>query len=77
MCVCVRINIVLATKIGYFRTARDMVNSNDISPVDMQIARYLPILNQSTGLSNEGFTWAFTHRITGSLALLFQTNGSL
>jgi hypothetical protein len=36
-----------------------------------QIARYSPVLNQSTGLSNEGFTCAFTHRITGSYRLLF------
>ena len=27
-----------------------------------QIARYSPILNQSTGLSNKGFMWAFTGR---------------
>jgi hypothetical protein len=36
-----------------------------------QIARYSPVLNQSTGLSNEGFICAFTHRITGSYRLLF------
>ena len=30
-----------------------------------------PVLNQSTGLSNEGFTCAFTHRITGSYRLRF------
>jgi hypothetical protein len=43
----------------------------------LEIARYSPILNQSTGWSNEGFTWAFTHRITVSLSLLFYTNGSI
>ena len=43
----------------------------------LPIARYSPILNQSTGLSNEGFTWSFTHRITGSLSVLFHTNGSI
>ena len=42
-----------------------------------QIARYSPILNQSTGLSNKGFTCAFFHRTTGSLTLLFHTNGSI
>jgi hypothetical protein len=31
-----------------------------------QIAKYLPVLNQPTGVSNEGFTCAFTHRIAGS-----------
>jgi hypothetical protein len=36
-----------------------------------QIAGYSPVLNQSTGLTNEGFTCAFTHRITGSYRLLF------
>jgi hypothetical protein len=36
-----------------------------------QIARYSPVLNQSTGLSNEVFICAFIHRITGSYRLLF------
>jgi hypothetical protein len=36
-----------------------------------QIARYSPVLNQSTRLSNKGFTCALTHRITGSYRLLF------
>ena len=35
------------------------------------IVRCSPVLNQSIGLSNEGFTCAFTHRITGSYRLLF------
>jgi hypothetical protein len=40
-----------------------------------QFARYSPIPNQSTGLSNEGFILSFTFRITGSLTLLFQRSG--
>ena len=36
-----------------------------------QIARYSNILNQSTGLSNQGFIPAFTYRITGSMSLLY------
>ena len=38
-----------------------------------QIARYSPVLNQSTGLSNQGFIPAFTYRITGSMSLLYQS----
>ena len=38
-----------------------------------QIARYSNILNQSTGLSNQGFIPAFTYRITGSMSLPYQS----
>ena len=40
-----------------------------------QIAKYSPILNQSTVLSNDGFTCAFTYRINGSIALLHRASG--
>ena len=40
-----------------------------------QIAEYSLVLNQSTGSTNEGFIWVFTHRITGSLNLLYQASG--
>ena len=48
---------------------------NAAGAVLTQIARYSPILNQSTLLSNEGFICAITYRINGSLALLFQASG--
>ena len=41
-----------------------------------QIARYSPVLNQSTGVSNEGFICAFTHRITGSYTTLWRRQGN-
>ena len=48
----------------------------DVSQLDKDITEFGQsaagaVLNQSTGLSNEGFTCAFTHRITGSYRLLF------
>jgi hypothetical protein len=48
---------------------------NAAGAVLTQIARYSPILNQSTVLSNEGFICAITYRINGSLALLYQASG--
>ena len=48
---------------------------NAAGAVLTQIARYSPILNQSTVLSNDGFICAITYRIHGSLALLFQASG--
>ena len=45
---------------------------NTAGAVLTQIARYLPIPNQSTGLLNEGFIWSFTFRIIMSLTLLNQ-----
>jgi hypothetical protein len=43
------------------------VGRNAAGSVLIQIARYSPISNQSTGLSNEGFIWSFTFRITITL----------
>ena len=60
----------------YLMTHHSPFQVLDVSQLDKDITEFGQsaagaVLNQSTGLSNEGFICAFTHRITGSNRLLF------